>query len=97
MWESVVPLSEPVAAPAVVGTVNSVLLFDPQKRTATEYSPIADAWQSPVPVPAEVGLSSRAAALSTSIFLFGSNSASQSGAVSEYQVLYSTLFPIINN
>lgn len=97
VWESVVPLSEPVMSPAVVGTVNSVLLFDPQKRTATEYSPTADAWQTPVPVPDEIGLSSRAAALSTSIFLFGPNSAKQPGAVSEYQVLYSTLVPIINN
>ncbi len=97
VWESVVPLSEPVAAPAVVGTVNSVLLFDPQKRIATEYSPTADAWQTPVPVPADIGLSSRAAALSTSIFLFGPDGTKQLGAVSEYQVLYSTLFPIINN
>lgn len=95
-WESVVPLSKPVIAPAVVGTINSVLLFDPQQRTATEYSPTADAWQTPVSVPADVGLSSRAAALSTSIFLFGPTATNQPGAVSEYQVLYSTLFPIIN-
>lgn len=95
-WESVVPLTAPVAAPAVVGTVNSVLLFDPQKRTATEYSPSADAWRTAVGVPADIGISSRAAALSTSIFLFGADANKQSGAVSEYQVTYSTLFPIIN-
>lgn len=96
-WEALVPLSTPVAAPAVVGTVNSVLLFDPQKRSATEYSPAADAWRIAVGVPGDVGISPRAAALSTSIFLFGTNAGGQPGAVSEYQVIYSTLFPIVNS
>jgi DNA-binding CsgD family transcriptional regulator len=95
-WESVVPLADPIAGPAVIGTVNSVLLFDAPKHTATEYSPAADAWRPAVGVPAEIGLSSRAAALSTSIFLFGTPAAQQPGAISEYQVTYSTLFPIIN-
>lgn len=96
-WETLVPLPAPVAAPTVVATVNSVLLFDPGQRTATEYSPSADAWRASVSVPNEIGLSSRAASLSTSIFLFGANAARTPGAVGEYQVIYSTLFPIINS
>lgn len=96
VWESVVPLRTPVAAPLVVGTVNSVLLFDAAQRSASEYSPAADAWSLAVDVPADVGLSSRAAALSTSIFLFGADAAGKPDAISEYRVTYSTLVPIVN-
>jgi hypothetical protein len=97
-WESVVPLPTAVASPAVVGTVNSaVLVFDPQQRTAMQYSPDKDSWSPPLAIPANTAISSRAIALSTSIFLFAQPSDKDAGAISEYEVKYQTLFPVIGN
>jgi DNA-binding CsgD family transcriptional regulator len=94
-WESVVPLATAIATPAVVGTVDSVLVFDPQLHTATQYSPAKDSWTAPLAIPADTAISSRALPLSTSIFLFGPPGGSGAGALSEYQVSYTTLFPVI--
>ena len=94
-WESVVPLASPVATPAVVGTVNSVLVFDPQRSTAAQYSPDKDSWTPPLAIPAGIAISSRALPLSTSIFLFGPPVGKAAGAISEYQASYQTLFPLV--
>jgi hypothetical protein len=93
-WESTVPLATPVASPALIATINSVLLFDPQQRNTTEYLPASDAWRQPIEVPTNIDVSSRAAGLGTKIFLFGP---AASGMLSEYQATYSTLFPMIEN
>jgi DNA-binding CsgD family transcriptional regulator len=95
-WASVVPLTAAVATPAVVGTVDSVLVFDPQLRIAAQYSPAKDSWSPPLAIPADTAISSRALTLSTSIFLFGQPDLQDASAVSEYQVSYQTLFPLIN-
>ena len=84
-----------IATPAVVGTVDSVLVFDPQLRTATQYSPAKDSWTAPLAIPADTAISSRALPLSTSIFLFGPPGGSGAGALSEYQASYTTLFPVV--
>jgi DNA-binding CsgD family transcriptional regulator len=94
-WESVVPLAAAIATPAVVGTVDSVLVFDPELRTVTQYSPAKDSWATPLTIPPNTAISSRALPLSTSIFLFGPPAGSEAGALSEYQVSYTTLFPVI--
>jgi DNA-binding CsgD family transcriptional regulator len=96
-WESVVPLATASAKPAVVGTVNSVVIFDPQAHTATQYNPATDSWSSALEIPANTPISSRALLLSTSIFLFGPPAGSPGGAVSEYQASYQTLFPVVGN
>jgi len=94
-WESVVPLAAAIATPAVVSTVDSVLVFDPQLRTATQYSPAKDSWTAPLAIPADTAISSRALPLSTSIFLFGPPGGSGAIDLSEYQASYTTLFPVI--
>jgi hypothetical protein len=94
-WEPLVPLAAPVATPAVVGTVDSVLVFDPQLRTAAQYSPARDSWTPAVAIPDNTAISSRALPLGTSIFLFGQPQQDAAGAVSEYEVKYQTLFPVV--
>src|SRR5262249_27136917 len=70
-WEPVVPMAAAIATPAVVGTVDSVLVFDPQLRTAVQYSPARDSWTPAVTIPSDIAISPRALQLSTGIFLFG--------------------------
>jgi DNA-binding CsgD family transcriptional regulator len=94
-WESMVPLATAIATPAVVGTVDSVLVFDPQLHTATQYNPAKDSWTAPLAIPADTAISSRALPLSTSIFLFGAPGGSGAIPLSEYQATYTTLFPVI--
>lgn len=91
-WESAVPLPGAVAMPAVVGVVNTVLVFDPQLHTAMQYSPATDAW-TPIRVPENTAVSARAAALNTSIFVFGPPSGDAPVAVGEYQAGYTLFLP----
>ncbi len=91
-WESAVPYPQPITSPAVVGLVNSVFVFDPERRTVAVYVPSTDAWSDPEPMMA-VSVSSRAAALGASVFVFGTQDADPSGSLSEYKALFNTYLP----
>jgi DNA-binding CsgD family transcriptional regulator len=93
-WTSVAPLPVAVATPAVVGIVNTALVFDPQSRIALQYSALTDAWTT-TDVPEAVNISNRVVVLGTSTFIFGLSepNVAETGAVSEYQAIYMTFLP----
>lgn len=91
-WESVAPLAVPVVAPAAVGIVNTALVFDEARQVAAQYTPATDSWVS-VAIPADVKVSSRAAFLGTSVYVFGRAASGAPGSLSEYQALYNTFLP----
>lgn len=90
-WASTIPLPDAIAAPAVAGIANIMIVFDPIRRQAIEYVPDQEAWM-PIPIPENIGLSSRIVPLSVSIIMFGAAD-TQPGAVNEYQVMYTTFLP----
>ena len=90
-WATMAPLPEAIASPAVAGIANLMIAFDPERRTAAEYVAEREMWID-VPVPANVGLSSRIVPLSVSVVLFGPMT-TQPTSVNEYQVIYTTYLP----
>jgi DNA-binding CsgD family transcriptional regulator/N-acetylneuraminic acid mutarotase len=91
-WESLAPLSQPVAQPASVGILNFVLLFDADRHAVMQYSPASDSWTM-VDIPADVEVSSRAAFLGSSVFVFGASEGAEAVALNEYQPLYNIFLP----
>jgi DNA-binding CsgD family transcriptional regulator len=96
-WATGVPLATPIATPAVVGVSASVMVFDPEAHTATQYDIASDAWSDSVAIPSSVGISPRAIATTTKIFLFGGTSGEAAGTISEYQTIFNTFLPGINS
>jgi DNA-binding CsgD family transcriptional regulator len=88
-WESAAPPGEPLATPAVVGTLDVVLAFDPAQPQVLQYSPATDNWQQG-DLPAGISVSSRAVFLGTSVYVFGDPAR---GELSEYRALFNTFLP----
>jgi DNA-binding CsgD family transcriptional regulator len=95
-WDGAVPLPNAVAAPAVVGITNLLIVFDPEGQAALLFQLSNDSWTA-LALPEDVVVSSRASALTTNLFVFGAASdASLLASLHEYQVLYNSFLPAIN-
>lgn len=93
VWNSAVPLSEPIRSPAVVNVVNNLLVLDPQTHRMAQYNADTDSWIETI-IPTEIALSNQAVVVDGSIFFFGrSGRNKETASLSEYRAFYKTFLP----
>jgi DNA-binding CsgD family transcriptional regulator len=94
-WDGAVPLPRAIAAPAAVGITNVLIVFDPDRQVALLFQPSTEAWTE-LALPDNVGVSSRAAALTTEVFVFGPSpsDAALLSPLYQYQAVYTTFLPV---
>ena len=85
-WETLPSLPQPVARPAALAAVTTLLVLDPATRRVAQYTPGGDAW-SAADAPAGIAFSEHAALLGTSVVTI------ESGRVAEYRAIYNTFLP----
>jgi hypothetical protein len=91
-WESLTPLMQAVATPAAVGVLDVVYVFDPERGRQLQYTPRTDSWAA-VALPEGIQVSSRAAFLGTSVFVFGPHFGAAPVDMSEYKALFQNFLP----
>ena len=90
-WGGIAPLPRPMASPAMVAPVGTVLVFDAAVRAGFQYDQVADAWLK-IEVPPEARLGSTAQ-LNSSIYFVADAAAPDPGALSEYLAVYTVFLP----
>jgi DNA-binding CsgD family transcriptional regulator len=91
-WDVAEPLPGLIEQPAVISTLNTISVIDPQLGTLHQYSPESETWISKS-VEQDVAVSNRAIVLNTSIFVFGAPENDSAVTLSEYRGSYTTFFP----
>lgn len=92
-WEGVAPLPAPIAQPTSVSAINTLLVFDAQRRGGLEYDQVSDAWKSFL-IPDGVVVSKQGVMLDTSILFIEGASGVQPGGMSEYRAIFTTFVPV---
>lgn len=90
-WGGIAPLPRPMASPAIVAPVGTVLVFDAASREGFQYDEVADAWLR-IDVPPEARLGA-VAQLNSSIYFVADAAAPEPGALSEYTAVYKVFLP----
>ncbi len=91
-WSTIVPLPQPMVAPATIAPFGSVQVFDVSQHEAFQYDHSADTWQL-LPVADEALLASSTAMLESNIYFITEASDRQPGAVGRYQPVYTIFLP----
>jgi DNA-binding CsgD family transcriptional regulator len=90
-WGGIAPLPRPMAAPAMVAPVSTVLVFDATAREGFQYDQVADAWLA-ITIPPEATLGT-AAQLNSSIYFVADPATGAPGALGEYLAVYTVFLP----
>ncbi|MBA3945644.1 MAG: LuxR family transcriptional regulator [Herpetosiphonaceae bacterium] len=95
-WTSAAPLPAAISTPALVALVNELIVFDPSRHLALQFTPTTEKW-SAIAIPQDTPLSSRSILLGTNLYIFGLPTDPHPGIVSEYHILSSTFLPLTAN